>query len=118
MSSHLICGRPSWELESFVVVFYCVLNIVNNLGGKLSYCLFISYEKKKRIKFLFLISHRLCMTCFMKKVEIIMEIFRFLRNSSFIILTLVKLILEFVKVLIYLLSKFSMFIQDMKTLPI
>lgn len=35
-----------------------------------------------------------------------------------IILTFVKLILEFVKVLIYLLSKFSMFIQDMKTLPI
>lgn len=51
----------------------------------------------------------------MKKAEIIMESVRFL--SSFIILILVKLILEFVKVLIYLLSKFSMFIQDMKTLP-
>lgn len=34
-----------------------------------------------------------------------------------IILTLVKLILEFVKVLICLLSKFNMFIQEMKTLP-
>lgn len=57
------------------------------------------------------------MTCFMKKAEIIMESVRFLRSSSFIILIRVKLILEFVKVLIYLLSKFSMFIQDMKTLP-
>lgn len=72
-------------------------------------------RKKKKRKFLFLISHRLCTTCFMKKAEIIMESVRFL--SSFIILILVKLILEFVKVLIYLLSKFSMFIQDMKTLP-
>lgn len=57
------------------------------------------------------------MTCFMKKAEVIMEMVRFLRSSSFIILTLVKLILEFVNVLIYLLIKFSMFIQDMKTLP-
>lgn len=57
------------------------------------------------------------MTCFMKKSEIIMEIVRFLRSSLFLILTLVKLILEFVKVLICLLSKFNMFIQEMKTLP-
>lgn len=57
------------------------------------------------------------MTCFMKKAEVIMEMVRFLRSSSFIILTLVKLILEFVNVLICLLIKFSMFIQDMKTLP-
>lgn len=57
------------------------------------------------------------MTCFMKKSEIIMEIVRFLRSSLFLILTLVKLILEFVKVLICLLSKFNMFIQEIKTLP-
>lgn len=56
------------------------------------------------------------MTCFMKKAEIIMESARFLRISSFIVLTIVN-ILEFVKILINLLSKFSTFIQDMKILP-